>query len=162
MGKLTVYCHLVFHCRSPSTRNGASRAAATNASATAPTYRPTSAAATPSGWTVAPGCSMSAPTTRATSTSCGATSSHRLRLYERDNYRGLVSELTEDCSCIHDRFRVHEIHSLHVLEGCWVLYELPNYRGRQYLLRPGDYRRYQDWGAMDAKVGSLRRIIDLY
>ena len=73
-----------------------------------------------------------------------------------------MSELTEDCSCIHDRFRLNELHSLHVLEGCWVLYEMPNYRGRQYLLRPGDYRRYHDWGAMDARVGSLRRVIDLY
>ncbi|XP_045336946.1 gamma-crystallin A isoform X2 [Leopardus geoffroyi] len=90
------------------------------------------------------------------------TSSHRIRLYERDDYGGLVSELTEDCSCIHDRFRLSELHSLHVLEGCWVLYEMPNYRGRQYLLRPGDYRRYHDWGAMDARVGSLRRVIDLY
>ncbi|XP_051046323.1 gamma-crystallin A [Phodopus roborovskii] len=90
------------------------------------------------------------------------TSSHRIRLYERDDYRGLVSELTEDCSCIHDRFRLNEIYSMHVLEGCWVLYEMPNYRGRQYLLRPGDYRRYHDWGAMDAKVGSLRRVMDVY
>ncbi|XP_053071673.1 gamma-crystallin A isoform X3 [Acinonyx jubatus] len=90
------------------------------------------------------------------------TSSHRIRLYERDDYGGLVSELTEDCSCIHDRFRLNELHSLHVLEGCWVLYEMPNYRGRQYLLSPGDYRRYHDWGAMDARVGSLRRVIDLY
>lgn len=73
-----------------------------------------------------------------------------------------MSELTEDCSCIHDRFRLSEIYSLNVLEGCWVLYEMPNYRGRQYLLRPGDYRRYHDWGAMDAKVGSLRRVMDLY
>ncbi|XP_021024249.1 gamma-crystallin A isoform X2 [Mus caroli] len=90
------------------------------------------------------------------------TSSHRIRLYERDDYRGLVSELMDDCSCIHDRFRLHEIYSMHVLEGCWILYEMPNYRGRQYLLRPGDYRRYHDWGAMDAKVGSLRRVMDLY
>ncbi|KAI4544389.1 hypothetical protein MG293_004655 [Ovis ammon polii] len=90
------------------------------------------------------------------------TSSHRIRLYERDDYGGLVSELTEDCSCILDRFRLSELHSLHVLEGCWVLYEMPNYRGRQYLLRPGDYRRYHDWGAMDARVGSLRRAIDLF
>ncbi|KAB1279543.1 Gamma-crystallin A [Camelus dromedarius] len=90
------------------------------------------------------------------------TSSHRIRLYERENYGGLVSELTEDCSCIHDRFRLTELHSLHVLEGWWVLYEMPNYRGRQYLLRPGDYRRYHDWGALDARVGSLRRVVDLY
>nr|KAF6449948.1 crystallin gamma A [Molossus molossus] len=90
------------------------------------------------------------------------TSSHRIRLYERDDYQSLVSELTEDCSCIHDRFRLHELYSLHVLEGYWVLYEMPSYRGRQYLLRPGDYRRYHDWGAVDARVGSLRRVIDLY
>ncbi|XP_044624228.1 gamma-crystallin A-like isoform X1 [Equus asinus] len=89
------------------------------------------------------------------------TSSHRIRLYERDDYRGLVSELTEDCPCIHDRFRLSELRSLQVLEGCWVLYEMPSYRGRQYLLRPGDYRWYHDWGAVDARVGSLRRVIDL-
>ncbi|XP_045710073.1 gamma-crystallin A isoform X3 [Phyllostomus hastatus] len=89
-------------------------------------------------------------------------SSHRIRLYEKDDYRGLMSELTEDCSCIHDRFRLHELYSLHVLEGCWVLYEMPDYRGRQYLLRPGDYRRHHDWGALDARAGSLRRVIDVY
>ena len=59
-------------CRSPSTRTGASRAAATSAAATTPTCSPTSAAVTPSAWTAAAGCCMSAPTTRATSTSCGA------------------------------------------------------------------------------------------
>lgn len=71
-------------------------------------------------------------------------------------------EITEDCSSLHDRFHFSEIHSFHVLEGYWVLYELPNYRGRQYLLRPGDYRRYHDWGAPSARVGSLRRAVDFY
>ncbi|XP_047626429.1 gamma-crystallin D [Phacochoerus africanus] len=88
--------------------------------------------------------------------------SHRIRLYEREDYRGQVIEITEDCSSLHDRFHLNEIYSLNVLEGSWVLYELPNYRGRQYLLRPGDYRRHHDWGAMNAKVGSLRRVIDFY
>ncbi|XP_002812842.2 gamma-crystallin D [Pongo abelii] len=86
--------------------------------------------------------------------------SHRIRLYEREDYRGQMIEFTEDCSCLQDRFRFNEIHSLNVLEGSWVLYELSNYRGRQYLLMPGDYRRYQDWGATNARVGSLRRVID--
>ncbi|XP_070236300.1 gamma-crystallin C isoform X1 [Bos mutus] len=90
------------------------------------------------------------------------TSSHRLRLYEREDQKGLIAELSEDCPCIQDRFRLSEVRSLHVLEGCWVLYEMPNYRGRQYLLRPQEYRRYQDWGAVDAKAGSLRRVVDLY
>ena len=90
------------------------------------------------------------------------TGSHRLRIYEREDYRGQMVEITEDCSSLHDRFHFSEIHSFNVLEGWWVLYEMPNYRGRQYLLRPGDYRHYHDWGAMDARVGSLRRAIDLY
>ncbi|XP_027729547.1 gamma-crystallin D-like isoform X1 [Vombatus ursinus] len=90
------------------------------------------------------------------------TDSHRMRLYEREEHKGLMSELTDDCPRIHDRFQLNEIHSFNVLEGCWVLYEMPNYRGRQFLLRPGEYRRYLDWGAVNAKAGSLRRVMDLY
>ncbi|XP_037600987.1 gamma-crystallin D isoform X2 [Cebus imitator] len=90
------------------------------------------------------------------------TSSHRIRIYEREDCRGQMVEITEDCSSLHDRFHLSEIHSFNVLEGFWVLYELPNYRGRQHLLRPGDYRRCLDWGATDARVGSLRRAVELY
>ncbi|KAG8521039.1 Gamma-crystallin C [Galemys pyrenaicus] len=85
-----------------------------------------------------------------------------LRLYEREDHKGLMMELSEDCARLQDRFHLSELRSLHVLEGCWVLYELPDYQGRQYLLRPQEYRRYQDWGAVDAKAGSLRRVVDLY
>ncbi|XP_047577649.1 LOW QUALITY PROTEIN: gamma-crystallin D-like [Lutra lutra] len=88
--------------------------------------------------------------------------SHRIKLYEREDYRGQMMEFTEDCSSLQDRFHFNEIYSLNVLEGSWVLYELPNYQGRQYLLRPGDYRRYHDWGAPNARVGSLRRVMDYY
>ncbi|XP_047405761.1 gamma-crystallin E-like [Sciurus carolinensis] len=89
-------------------------------------------------------------------------SSHRIRIYEGEDYRGQMVEITEDCSSLQDRFHFSDIHSFHVLEGYWVLYELPNYRGRQYLLRPGEYRRYHDWGALSARAGSLRRVIDFY
>ncbi|XP_075385646.1 gamma-crystallin B-like [Tenrec ecaudatus] len=85
---------------------------------------------------------------------------HRIRIYEREDYRGQMAEFTADCSSLQDRFHLSETHSLHVLEGCWVLYEMPSYRGRQYLLRPGEYRRYHDWGAVSARVGSLRRATD--
>ncbi|CAO2624846.1 Gamma-crystallin E [Lemmus lemmus] len=89
-------------------------------------------------------------------------SSHRIRIYQREDYRGQMVEITDDCSHLQDRFHFSDFHSFHVLEGCWVLYEMPNYRGRQYLLRPQEYRRYQDWGDMNARVGSLRRIMDFY
>ncbi len=90
------------------------------------------------------------------------TRSHRLRIYEREDYRGQMVELTDDCSSFQDRFHFQEMHSFNVLEGCWILYELPNYRGRQYLLRPGEYRRYLDWGAMNTRVGSVRRVMDYF
>ncbi|XP_006759498.1 PREDICTED: LOW QUALITY PROTEIN: gamma-crystallin C [Myotis davidii] len=90
------------------------------------------------------------------------TGSHRLWLYEREDHQGHMVELSEDCSCIQDRFHRAEVCSLHVLEGCWVLYEMPNYRGQHCLLRPQEYRRSHDWGATDAKAGSLRRVVDLY
>ncbi|KAK2108553.1 hypothetical protein P7K49_013718 [Saguinus oedipus] len=90
------------------------------------------------------------------------TSSHRIRIYEREDCRGQMVEITEDYSSLHDRFHLSEIHSFNVLEGSRVLYELPNYRGWQHLLRPRDYRRCLDWGATDARVGSLRRAVELY
>ncbi|XP_058404644.1 gamma-crystallin B-like isoform X1 [Diceros bicornis minor] len=87
---------------------------------------------------------------------------YRMRIYERDDFRGQTSEITDDCLSLQDNFHLSEIHSLSVLEGWWVLYEMPGYRGRQYLLRPGEYRRYHDWGAVNAKAGSLRRVMDFY
>ncbi|XP_070279394.1 gamma-crystallin F-like isoform X2 [Myotis yumanensis] len=89
-------------------------------------------------------------------------SSHRIRLYEREDCRGQMVEIAEDCSSLQDRLRFQEVHSCSVLEGCWVLYEMPSYRGRQYLLQPGEYRRSHDWGAASARVGSLRRATDFY
>uniref|UniRef100_A0A8C9ECX9 Gamma-crystallin C n=1 Tax=Phocoena sinus TaxID=42100 RepID=A0A8C9ECX9_PHOSS len=167
MGKITFYEDRGF------------RAAATSAAATAPTCSPTSGRC--NSIRVDSGCWMLyerpnyqghqyflrrgdyPPTTSSGwASTTPSTSSHRLRLYEREDHKGLMVELSEDCSCIQDRFHLNEVRSLHVLEGCWVLYEMPNYCGRQYLLRPQEYRRYHDWGAMDAKAGSLRRVVDLY
>ncbi|XP_030436005.1 gamma-crystallin B-like [Gopherus evgoodei] len=76
--------------------------------------------------------------------------------------RGNMVELTEDSPQIMDQLCSPEMLSCSVLEGHWILYELPNYRGRQYLLRPGEYKRFSEWGAMSGRVGSLRRATDLY
>uniref|UniRef100_A0A8C8SZ63 Beta/gamma crystallin 'Greek key' domain-containing protein n=1 Tax=Pelusios castaneus TaxID=367368 RepID=A0A8C8SZ63_9SAUR len=84
----------------------------------------------------------------------------RIKIYEKEDHRGNMAEFTEDSSQVMEQFRAHEMQSCTVQEGYWILYELPNYRGRQYLLRPGEYRRYSDWGAMSGKIGSLRRATD--
>ncbi|KAM4626493.1 uncharacterized protein O3C94_019555 [Discoglossus pictus] len=85
-------------------------------------------------------------------------SSFRLRIYEREDFKGQMMEFTEDCPHVHERFRYNDIHSCNVLDGYWMFYEEPNYRGRQYYLRPGEYRRYTDWGAMSSRIGSFRRV----
>ncbi|XP_056390909.1 gamma-crystallin 1-like [Hyla sarda] len=88
--------------------------------------------------------------------------SFRIRIYEREDFRGQVMEFTEDCPHVNEEFNYHDIHSCNVLEGHWIFFEQPNYRGRQYYLKTGEYRRFTDWGAMNARVGSFRRISDLY
>ncbi|XP_002939827.2 gamma-crystallin-1 [Xenopus tropicalis] len=83
---------------------------------------------------------------------------YKMRIYERGDYQGQMMEFFDDCPNTYDRFRFHDIHSCNVFDGHWMFYEEPNYRGRQYYLRPGQYRRYSDWGASGARIGSFRRV----
>ncbi|XP_069790578.1 gamma-crystallin M2-like isoform X1 [Narcine bancroftii] len=85
---------------------------------------------------------------------------YKIRIYEKPDFGGQMMEFTEDCSTIHDRFPYHEVQSCQVLDGSWVFYEHPNFRGRQYLLERGEYKRFTDWGASFPIVGSCRRITE--
>uniref|UniRef100_A0A667ZFK8 Crystallin, gamma S3 n=1 Tax=Myripristis murdjan TaxID=586833 RepID=A0A667ZFK8_9TELE len=84
----------------------------------------------------------------------------RLRVYERPDFSGQMLECTEDVANLPERWRLREVHSVQVLDGAWVLYEHPNFRGHQYLLEKGEYRRFTEWGAMHPNVGSFRHIQD--
>ncbi|XP_028925264.1 gamma-crystallin C-like isoform X2 [Ornithorhynchus anatinus] len=91
-----------------------------------------------------------------------SSSTHRIRLYEREDQKGQMVELSDDCPSLYDCFQLSEIPSISVLEGCWILYEMANFWGRQFLLRPGQYGHFLDWGAAHARAGSLRRVLDLH
>ncbi|XP_039610903.1 gamma-crystallin M2-like [Polypterus senegalus] len=86
--------------------------------------------------------------------------SYRMRVYERENFGGQMMEFMDDCESVQDRFRYQDIHSCNVMDGYWIMYEQPHYRGRQYFLRPGEYRRYTDWGGMNPRIGSFKHITD--
>ncbi|XP_056392628.1 gamma-crystallin 1-like [Hyla sarda] len=86
--------------------------------------------------------------------------SYRLRLYERNNFGGKMLEAMDDCPSVCDRFNHHDIQSCTVFDGYWLFYELPHYLGHQYLLRPGEYERFSDWGAQNARVGSFKQITE--
>ncbi|XP_041433560.1 gamma-crystallin-5 isoform X1 [Xenopus laevis] len=87
---------------------------------------------------------------------------YKMRIYERGDFQGQNMEFFEDCPNTYDRFRFRDIHSCNVFDGNWMFYEEPNYRGRQYYLRPGEYRRYSDWGASSARIGSFRRVHHMF
>ncbi|XP_078085257.1 gamma-crystallin S-1-like [Mustelus asterias] len=83
---------------------------------------------------------------------------YRMKIYERPDFGGQMMEFMDDCPSVYDRFRHRDIHSSHVMDGYWTFYEHPNYRGRQYFMRPGEYKRYSDWGGDNSTIGSFRRM----
>ncbi|XP_028664200.1 gamma-crystallin M2-like [Erpetoichthys calabaricus] len=85
---------------------------------------------------------------------------YRLKIYERINFEGQMMEFTDDIPSLQEHFHNREIHSCHVIDGAWVLFEHPNCRGRQYLVEKGEFRRFTDWGAMHPIVGSFRRVME--
>uniref|UniRef100_A0A672HQ55 Gamma-crystallin M2-like n=1 Tax=Salarias fasciatus TaxID=181472 RepID=A0A672HQ55_SALFA len=86
--------------------------------------------------------------------------SFNMRLYERIEFGGEVMDLVDDCPSVMDRFHINDIFSCNVTDGHWLFYEHPDYRGRMYLIRPGEYKRFSEWGGRTARVGSIRRIMD--
>ncbi|KAI4893442.1 hypothetical protein NFI96_011455 [Prochilodus magdalenae] len=85
--------------------------------------------------------------------------SYRMRIYERENFMGQMMEVTEDCESIMERYHWSGgCHSCHVMDGHWLVYEQPQYRGRMWYFGPGEYRSFRDWGGM--RFMSMRRIVD--
>ncbi|KAL7384724.1 hypothetical protein ABVT39_007589 [Epinephelus coioides] len=85
----------------------------------------------------------------------------RMRIYERENFGGQMHELMDDCDNIMDRYRMNDCMSCHVMDGHWLMYEQPHYRGRMMYLRPGEYRSFRDMGMSGMRFMSMRRIIDM-
>lgn len=83
-----------------------------------------------------------------------------MKIFERSDFAGQTLELNEDCPDLHERFHTRDISSVNVMEGYWTLHEHPNYRGRQYFLQPGEYRRHSEWGSTSPTIGSLRRVTE--
>ncbi|XP_030627048.1 gamma-crystallin M3-like [Chanos chanos] len=87
--------------------------------------------------------------------------SFRMRIYERENFGGQMHEAVDDCESMMDRFHMTDMQSCHVMDGHWLLYEQPHYRGRMYYLRPGEYRNFREMGIGSLmKISSMRRITD--
>uniref|UniRef100_A0A8C2EUC5 Gamma-crystallin M2-like n=1 Tax=Cyprinus carpio TaxID=7962 RepID=A0A8C2EUC5_CYPCA len=86
--------------------------------------------------------------------------SFRMRIYEKENFMGQMYEMMDDCDSIMDRYRMPHCQSCHVMDGHWLMYEQPHYRGRMSYCRPGEYRNFRDMGGM--RFMSMRRINDSF
>ncbi|XP_034418157.1 gamma-crystallin M2-like [Cyclopterus lumpus] len=86
--------------------------------------------------------------------------SWKIRFYEKKDFEGQAAECAEDCASVYEAFKFQEVHSSVVTDGAWVLYEQPDYHGRQYFLERGEYHDFTDWGATSPAVGSFRKITE--
>ncbi|XP_067433028.1 gamma-crystallin M2-like [Thunnus thynnus] len=86
--------------------------------------------------------------------------SFRMRIYERENFAGQMSELMDDCDNIMERFRMSNCMSCNVMEGHWLMFEQPQFRGRMMYMRPGEHRSFVNMGMSGMRFMSMRRITD--
>ncbi|KAK5920516.1 hypothetical protein CgunFtcFv8_024318 [Champsocephalus gunnari] len=86
----------------------------------------------------------------------------RMKIYEKENFGGQSHEMMEDCEHIMDRYRMNECQSCNVMDGHWLMYEQPQYRGKMMYMRPGEYKSFRDMGMSNQKFMSMRRIMDSY
>ena len=84
------------------------------------------------------------------------------RSYQKANFGGQMHEMRDDCDSIQERNRMSDCQSCNVMDGHWLMYEQPHFRGRMIYLRPGEYRSLRDMGLgpVDMRIGSIRRIMD--
>ncbi|XP_073349443.1 uncharacterized protein [Pagrus major] len=86
--------------------------------------------------------------------------SYRIRIYEREQFQGQMHELMEDCENVMERFSMSNFMSCNVMEGHWLMYEQPHFRGRMMYMRPGEYRSFMSMGMSSMRFMSMRRIMD--
>ncbi|TNN60280.1 Gamma-crystallin M3 [Liparis tanakae] len=84
----------------------------------------------------------------------------RMKIYERESFGGQSHEMMDDCDNVMDRYRMNDCQSCHVMDGHWLMYEQPQFRGKMMYMRPGEYRSFRDMGMSGMRFMSMRRIND--
>ncbi|XP_003938532.3 beta-crystallin B1 [Saimiri boliviensis] len=86
---------------------------------------------------------------------------HKISLFEGANFKGNTIEIQgDDAPSLWVHGFSDRVGSVKVSSGTWVGYQYPGYRGYQYLLEPGDFRHWNEWGAFQPQMQSLRRLRD--
>ncbi|XP_006534817.1 beta-crystallin B1 isoform X1 [Mus musculus] len=86
---------------------------------------------------------------------------HKICLFEGANFKGNTMEIQEDdVPSLWVYGFCDRVGSITVSGGTWVGYQYPGYRGYQYLLEPGDFRHWNEWGAFQPQMQAVRRLRD--
>nr|XP_055179244.1 beta-crystallin B1 [Nyctereutes procyonoides] len=86
---------------------------------------------------------------------------HKICLFEGANFKGNTMEIQEDdVPSLWAYGFCDRVGSVRVSSGTWVGYQYPGYRGYQYLLEPGDFRHWNEWGAFQPQMQAVRRLRD--
>ncbi|XP_051524813.1 beta-crystallin B3 [Myxocyprinus asiaticus] len=87
---------------------------------------------------------------------------HKLHLFENCSFAGRKMEIVDDdvpSLWVHG-FQDH-VASAKAVNGTWVGYMYPGYRGRQFVFEHGEYKHWNDWGASEPQLQSVRRVRDM-
>ncbi|CAB1414774.1 unnamed protein product [Pleuronectes platessa] len=68
----------------------------------------------------------------------------RMKIYERENFSGQMHEVMDDCENLQDRYLMADCQSCNVMDGHWLMFEQPNFRGRMIYVRPGEHRNFRE------------------
>ncbi|XP_041053724.1 beta-crystallin B3-like isoform X1 [Carcharodon carcharias] len=86
---------------------------------------------------------------------------HKICLHECANFDGRKMEICdEDIPSLWAYGFQDRVASIKVIGGTWVGYEYPGYRGYQYVLECGTYKHWNEWGAQQPLIQSMRRVKD--
>ncbi|KTF77084.1 hypothetical protein cypCar_00048062, partial [Cyprinus carpio] len=87
---------------------------------------------------------------------------HKLHLFENASFAGRKMEIVDDDI---PSLWVHgfqdRVASAKAVNGTWVGYMYPGYRGRQFVFEHGEYKHWNDWGATEPQLQSIRRVRDM-
>ncbi|KAK6315336.1 hypothetical protein J4Q44_G00148650 [Coregonus suidteri] len=71
----------------------------------------------------------------------------RMRIYEKENFgKAQMHEMMDDWGLHPGALPMSDCQSCNVMDGHWLMYEQPHFRGKQMYMRPGEYRNFRDMG----------------
>ncbi|KAI7813209.1 beta-crystallin B3 [Triplophysa rosa] len=87
---------------------------------------------------------------------------HKLHLFENCSFAGRKMEIVDDDI---PSLWVHgfqdRVASAKAVNRTWVGYMYPGYRGRQFVFEHGEFKHWNDWGATEPQLQSVRQVRDM-